>query len=139
MSLSPDVETILNTGARLAHLVTINPDGSPHVTIVWTGVADGAIVTAHLSRWKKLKNLERDPRVTLSVETGSVNDHGLAEYLVVDGTATVHEGGAPELLQQLAHRYIGADAKFPPMDNPPPGFTLRITPTKVGGIGPWKS
>jgi hypothetical protein len=41
------------------------------------------------------------------------------------------------LLQKLAHRYIGPDAVFPPMPNPPAGFTIHITPTKIRGMGPW--
>jgi hypothetical protein len=32
---------------------------------------------------------------------------------------------------------IGPDAKFPPMDDPPPGFVTHISITKVGGHGPW--
>jgi hypothetical protein len=55
----------------------------------------------------------------------------------VEGTARLTEGGAPQLLQHLAHRYIGPDAKFPLMDNPPDGMIIRITPTKIRGMGPW--
>jgi hypothetical protein len=50
-----------------------------------------------------------------------VNAIGPANYLVVHGRAPVTEGGAPELLQQLARRYLGPDVKFPPMPDPPPG------------------
>mgnify|MGYP003526102401 CR=1 FL=1 len=121
-ALTADAEQILNTGARLAHLVTINPDGSPHATIVWTGVRDGEIVTAHLGLWKKLRNVERDPRVVLSVETGHRNEMGLDEYLVVEGTAEIVEGGAPELLQELAERYLGRGVKCRPMYERPPGY-----------------
>jgi PPOX class probable F420-dependent enzyme len=127
--LTPQMVDLLNTGARLVHLVTMNPDGSPHVTIVWSGVDDGEIVTAHLGKWRKLRNIERDPRVVLSVETGARNDYGLDGYLVVEGTAAIHEGGAPELLQRLAERYMGPGVTFPPMPDPPPGFVLHITPT----------
>src|SRR5215207_8344241 len=62
---------------------------------------------------------------------------GLDEYLVVHGTARITEGGAPELLQRLAEVYIGPGVKFPPMEDPPPGYVLHITPTRVGGVGPW--
>ena len=53
---------------------------------------------------------------------------GLDEYLVVRGAARVTEGGAAELLQRLAHVYLSPDTRFPPGDNPPPGYVLRITP-----------
>ena len=128
------------TAGHLVHLVTTNPDGSPQVAIVWVGLEGGEIVSAHLSpTQQKLRNLARDPRVALSLETGGRNEHGLDHYLVVHGTARITEGGAPELLQRLAHVYLGPDVRFPPMDEPPPGVIVRITPTKVGGVGPWTS
>jgi hypothetical protein len=61
----------------------------------------------------------------------------LLEYLVVYGTARVTEGGAAEVLQRLAHTYLGPDVVFPPMPDPPPGFVTRITPERLGGVGPW--
>jgi hypothetical protein len=75
--------------------------------------------------------------VTLSLETGVTNAMGLREYLVVHGRATIEEGGGPELLQRLAHTYLGPDVTFPPMPDPPPGFRLRIAAERLGGIGPW--
>jgi PPOX class probable F420-dependent enzyme len=122
---------------QLAHLVTLNPDGSPQITCVWVGLEADEIVSGHLGRWQKLRNIERDPRVSLSIETTRTNELGLREYLVVHGRARIQEGGAPELLQRLAHTYIGPDVTFPPMPDPPPGFVARITPERFGGVGPW--
>lgn len=126
------------TSGKLAHLVTLNPDGSPQITLVWVGLEDGEIVCAHLGAYQKVKNLERDARVALSMETGGKNEHGLDHYLVVSGRARVTEGGAPELLQRLAHTYIGPNVKFPPMDNPPSGYVTHIVAERVSGIGPWR-
>jgi len=136
--------TVLPDSARevlesdgLAHLVTLNPDGSPQVTCVWVGLEDDEIVCAHLGRFQKVKNIERDPRVALSVEAPGENAIGLKHYLVVHGKARITEGGAPELLQKLAGTYVGPGVKFPPMPDPPPGVVTRITPERVGGMGPW--
>jgi PPOX class probable F420-dependent enzyme len=138
ITLNDELRTALSAG-HLAHLVTINSDGSPQVAIVWVGVDGDQIVSAHLSdRQQKLRNVRRDPRVALSLETGGRNEFGLDHYLVVHGRARVEPGGAPELLQQLAHVYLGPDVKFPPMDNPPPGVIVRITPERVAGVGPWQ-
>jgi hypothetical protein len=49
----------------------------------------------------------------------------------------VTEGGGPELLQELAHVYLGPDVKFPAFDDPPPGVVVHITPERIGGVGPW--
>lgn len=61
---------------------------------------------------------------------------GTAQYLVIDGTARITEGGAPELLQRLARTYIALDAVFPAMPDPPPGFVTRVRIERVSGIGP---
>ena len=126
------------TAGHLAHMVTINADGSPQVAIVWVGLDGDEIVSAHLSgAQQKLRNIARDPRVVISMVTGGRNEYGLDHYLVVKGEARITEGGGPELLQRLAHVYLGPDVKFPPMDEPPAGFIVRVTPSKVGGVGPW--
>jgi len=122
---------------RLAHLVTLNPDGSPQISCVWVGLEGDEIVSGHLGTWQKVRNIERDPRVALSIEAKETNELGLQEYLVVHGGARIQEGGAPELLQKLARTYIGPDAVFPPMSDPPPGFVMRITAERIGGVGPW--
>jgi PPOX class probable F420-dependent enzyme len=138
MELSEEVRAALTAG-HLAHLVTLEPDGSPQVTMVWVGLEDDEIVAGHLGVWRKVANIGRDPRVALSLETGGRAANGLAEYLVVYGTARITEGGAPELLQRLAHVYLGSDVKFPPMENPPAGYVTRIKPERLGGVGPWRS
>ena len=135
-NLPLDARVLLESD-RIAHMTTINPDGWPQVTCVWVGLDGDEILTAHLPRNQKVKNVERDPRVVLSVEGADDNELGLREYLVVRGHARVEEGGAPELLQSLARVYLGPDVKFPPMDDPPPGYVIRTTPERIGGVGPW--
>jgi PPOX class probable F420-dependent enzyme len=123
--------------ASLAHLVTLNPDGSPQVTIVWAGLEGEEILIGHLPNHRKLRNIRNDSRVALSVETGERNAAGLNEYLVIYGTARVTEGGAAELLQELARTYLGPGVRFPPMDNPPPGYITHIAVDRISGVGPW--
>jgi PPOX class probable F420-dependent enzyme len=135
--LSDGAKDLIRSGA-LGHLVTIGGDGSPQVTCVWVAVEGDELLTAHLNpNQQKLKNVARDPRVVVTFEGTEVHDPGLREYLVVHGTASIEEGGAPELLQELAYAYLGPDVRFPPMDEPPPGVRMRIQVGKVGGVGPW--
>ena len=133
----PDTAREVLEGPHLAHVVTMNPDGSPQVSCVWVGLDGDDVVFASLGPWRKLRNLERDPRVAVSVEAPGTNAMGMQEYLVLQGTATVQLGGGPELLQELAHVYLGPDVKFPPMDDPPPGSVVRITVDSITGVGPW--
>ena len=133
----PDSARPLLESPALAHLVTLNEDGSPQVTCVWVGLDGDEIVCAHLPRQRKVLNMERDARVALSLEAGGQNPMGLTHYLVVYGTASITEGGAPELLQRLAETYLGAGTKFPPMSDPPPGYITHIKVDRVAGVGPW--
>jgi PPOX class probable F420-dependent enzyme len=136
MELPSSARRVLESDVA-ATLVTLNEDGSPHVTVAWVGLENDEVVIGTLPEQRKLRNMRRDPRVALSIQTGNLNDYGLLEYLVIRGRARVTEGGAPEVLQRLAHTYLGPDVRFPPMPNPPPGFVTRITVESVGGLGPW--
>jgi PPOX class probable F420-dependent enzyme len=118
MTWLPDTARAVLESPALAHLVTLNPDGSPQVSIVWVGLDGDEIVAAHLPEHRKVRNIRHDSRVALSIETDTRNAMGLTEYLVVYGTARITEGGAAELLQRLAHTYLGPDVRFPLMDNP---------------------
>ncbi len=130
------VRELIESGP-LAHLVTINADGSPQVTIVWIGIEDEEIVAGHLSRHRKVENVLRDPRVAVSLEAAGTNSIGMRDYAVLYGQARITEGGAPELLQRLARIYVAPDATFPPMPDPPPGYVTRIRVERVTGQGPW--
>ncbi len=137
MELPESARKLIEEGA-LGHLVTINEDGSPQVTCVWVAVEGDDLVTAHLkSDQRKIENVRRDQRVTVSFEGSEIQPPGLKQYLIVHGRASLEEGGAPELLQQLAHVYLGPEVKFPPMPDPPPGVRMRIAIERIGGIGPW--
>ncbi len=137
MSLPDSAKELIRSGA-LGHLVTLGSDGTPQVTCVWVAVDGDDLLTAHLNtQQRKLENVRRDPRVAISFEGTAIRPPGLREHLVVRGRATIEEGGAADLLQELAHVHLGPDVRFPPMDDPPPGVRLRITVERVSGIGAW--
>ncbi len=127
------------TAGRLAHLVTLEPDGRPQVTVVWVGLDGDQIVSGHMGEWRKVQNIRRDPRVALSIEAEGRSEQGLDHYLVVYGQAEVVPGGAAPLLQRLAEVYLGPGVKFPPVDDPSLGSVVRITPERIAGVGPWKA
>jgi len=134
--LNPPARNLLESDA-LVHLVTLNADGSPQLSCVWVGLDGDDIVSGHMDPRQKLRNVRRDPRVVLSVEGPNINRVGLREYLVVHGSGRVEEGGARDLLQRLAHVYLGPNIVFPPPQYDTPGYVLRITPDRIGGVGPW--
>jgi PPOX class probable F420-dependent enzyme len=136
MPVSEAIRAFLGTGP-LAHVVTLNDDGSPDVTMAWVGVEDDELVIGTLPDQRKLDNLRRDPRIAVSFESPHRNQWGLNEYLVIRGRARVTDGGAAELLQRLAHVYLGPDVVFPGMADPPPGWVIRIAVERVSGVGDW--
>ena len=139
MARLPESARALVESGALAHLVTRNPDGSPQISCVWVGLDGDELVSGHLSRsQRKLANVVRDPRVSLSMEAQETNEIGMRHYLVIHGRARITEGGAADLLQRLAHVYIGPDVHFPPMPEPPPGFVMHIEVDRIGGVGPWE-
>jgi PPOX class probable F420-dependent enzyme len=136
MQIPQTARDLIESGP-IAHVTTLNSDGSPDVSLAWVGLEEDEIVMGTLGDQRKLKNVRRDPRVALSIHTDEINEFGLNRYLVLQGTARVTQGGAPELLQRLAHTYLGPEVKFPPMPDPPPGFVTRVTVEKIKGVGPW--
>jgi PPOX class probable F420-dependent enzyme len=137
MSTIPRSARLLIESGRLAHLVTINPDGSPRVSVVWVGLEGDELVLAHLGDGQKMRNVERDARVALSIEGTETEPPGLQRYLVMYGTARLTAGGGPQLLQELAHVYLGPTVRFPAFENPPPGRIMHITIDRIAGVGPW--
>ncbi len=70
--LSSEAHELL-ASAALASVVTLNADGSPHVSSAWVGVEEGEIVFATIDDQKKLRNIRRDPRVALTLHADRIN------------------------------------------------------------------
>jgi PPOX class probable F420-dependent enzyme len=136
MELDDSARALIGPGAD-ATLVTINPDGSPQVSLIWVALQstpDGdELVSAHLSEYQKTRNIRRDPRVAVTI-VAKRQPGQQTPYLSVTGTARIVEGGAPELLKELAEAMLGSSEHFPP-PNAPAGLLTRIHIDKVGGIG----
>jgi predicted pyridoxine 5'-phosphate oxidase superfamily flavin-nucleotide-binding protein len=75
------IRALVSTGP-LAHLTTLNSDGSPQVTVVWVRIEDDEFVTARLDEHRKIKNICNDGRVALSFLGKGRNPLGLLEYVV---------------------------------------------------------
>lgn len=139
MRLNDSARALVGSGAD-ATLVTLNPDGGPQVSVVWVALRSmpegDELLTAHLGVYQKVRNVRRDPRVAVTI-LGSDPAALMTPYLAINGTADILEGGAPELLSDLAASLAPAGSGFPPQDAPP-GYITRIRIEKVGGVGPWK-
>ena len=139
MSLvSPELRDLLATGP-LATVATIDPDGTPHVTLSWAGLDGDEIVMATFFNLgqRKLRNLRRDPRVVLTFHAKEFSGQGLWPYAVVQGRVVrITEGGALAVMDRLAEFYIGPGQQYP-MRDAPDGVVIHIAVDRVYGQGPW--
>jgi PPOX class probable F420-dependent enzyme len=132
-----ELRTLIESGP-LAHLSTINADGSPQVTVVWIGLDGDDVVSGHLTYREKLRNIERDPRVVLSFDAPRVPGVFLDEYAVLRARAVVQPSDeAWALLDRLTKVYVAPDAEFPAPKGP--GYIARYSIERIGGVGPWVS
>lgn len=135
--LPKTLRDLIETGP-LAHLATVNANGSPQATVIWIGLDGDDIVSAHMSLYQKIRNIQREPRVVLSIEAPSPPGVFLAEHAILYATATVEEGGARDLLTRLGKLYVAPDFTFP-LPEGAEGYVLRYTVDRIGGVGPWTS
>jgi PPOX class probable F420-dependent enzyme len=136
MSVLPDELRDLIASGPLAHLSTVNADGSPQVTVIWIGLDGDDLVSGHMSWYTKLRNIERDPRVVLSFEAPREPGVFLNPYVVLRARAAVEPSdGAWDLLNRLAKVYMSPETEFPAPKRP--GYIVRYSIERVGGVGPW--
>ncbi|HWC28966.1 MAG TPA: PPOX class F420-dependent oxidoreductase [Dehalococcoidia bacterium] len=117
IELTPEQQRLL-LEPNLAHLATLNRDGSIQSTPLWVDFVDGYVLVNTAEGRQKPKNVRRDPRVTLSV----VDRNNGQRYLEIRGHVVelVHEG-AYEHLGMLARKYAG-----PRANNPAPQTQQRV-------------
>jgi PPOX class probable F420-dependent enzyme len=120
----------------MAHLATINRDGTPQVSVIWVGLDGDDLVSGHMGRWLKVRNVERDPRVVISFDAPREAGVFLNPYAVLYCHATVEPTEAAwDLLDRLTKVYLSPDAEFPAPRGP--GYILRYAVERIGGVGPW--
>ncbi len=123
--LLDDHDIELLRSRALAHFATVMPDGSPHVSPVWIDYADGMILVNTAEGRAKWRNVQRDPRVALSV--ANVDDP--YDMIAIQGRVVemTHEG-ANEHIDKLSERYRG---KTPYGRYIPKRVLLKILPERI--------
>lgn len=102
----PESHVDVFEGESFGHLATMMPDGTPQVTPVWVDHDDREAVLVNTARGRqKERNIERDPRVGISV----LDPENPYRYVSVRGEATLTEEGAVEHIDALARRYMGRE------------------------------
>lgn len=92
-------------GPNFATLATIQPDGSPQLSVVWVTREGQDVVFSTTRGRRKELNLEADNRCTLLLS----DPENPYSYLEIRGAASITEEGGRELIDALANKYLGKD------------------------------
>jgi PPOX class probable F420-dependent enzyme len=86
-------------------------DGFPHLMPLWFVVRAGRIWAWTYAKSQKVKNLERDPRATLQVETGL--DYAELRGVMLRCDVEIHRDVdvVVDFAMELVSRYMGGDAE----------------------------
>ena len=79
-------------------VATINKDGTPHLSTLWFDVVNGEIVFETFTKSQKIKNLQRDNRISCLLEDGLVYEK--LRGVQINGVAELVD--SPDQVQQLA-------------------------------------
>jgi PPOX class probable F420-dependent enzyme len=119
----------LVTGKNFAHLGTVRKGGRPQVTPVWVDYDGKHVLVNTEQKRAKVKNMKRDPRVTLSV----LNQENPYEYVTISGRVVeITASGGAEHIDKLAQKYMGQE-KYPLNQPGDVRVIVRIEPERVTG------
>ncbi len=130
-TLSDDLKNLIDSSPVFATVATIQPDGSPQLSVTWiTRDGDDLLVSTAAGR-RKEQNIRRDPRVTVMINPADAP----YTYAEIRGEASLTTEGGPELIDELSRKYTGKDyVDFNPGSrNDAERVVIRITPRKVVG------
>jgi PPOX class probable F420-dependent enzyme len=130
IALPQSVKTLLLDKAY-GHVVTVNGQGPPQVTMVWMDVDGDEVIFNTAEGRRKAENLRLDPHIIVSVQDRS----NPQAYAVFHGKARVTETGADEHIDKLAKRFLGAD-KYQFRQPGEKRLIVRISVDRIGGYGP---
>jgi PPOX class probable F420-dependent enzyme len=131
MATLTEKQAALFTERNWGVIATIREDGSPQATPVWIDYDGENILINSAYGRSKVKNIERDPRATVTVLPAEDQQSG---YVMVSGTARLVDEGALEHINMLAKKYLGAD-KYPYLGPGEKRVIIEIHPERIDGFG----
>jgi PPOX class probable F420-dependent enzyme len=127
MASIPDEAGHLFENKDVAHVATLNKDGSPQNSAVWID-REGDLVTFNTTKgYLKARNLERDGRVAISI---TALDNPYENLLIRGEVAEITPEGAEDQIDRLARRYMGVDT-YPYRREGEERLVVKIQPRKV--------
>ena len=122
-----DATIKLVDGRNYAVVGTVNPDGSPHTSVVWISRDNGDLIFTTLEGRVKHRNMLRDPRVSISV----IDSADPENYIELRGRASITPDVGRRVDTQLSWKYDGRD---PAQDRPGAvRVVVRVVVEKAAG------
>ncbi|MFF7471431.1 TIGR03618 family F420-dependent PPOX class oxidoreductase [Streptomyces sp. NPDC008092] len=110
---------------NFASVATLGPDGAPHNSVVWVKREGDAVLFSSTDGRQKVRNLRRDPRISLTV-FDLANPYHSAE---IRGTAEILPDEDKRLPHELSHKYLGID---PPAEkDDETRLIIRVVPRRI--------
>jgi PPOX class probable F420-dependent enzyme len=126
IALSADVRALID-GPNFATVATLDPDGAPQTSIVWIALDGDALVFSATEDRRKVRNLRRDPRVSISISDAR-NPY---RHTQLRGTVTISPDPDKALPKTLSHKYLGQDP--PPEGSEVERVIVRMQVERVAG------
>ncbi len=107
ITLEPEEQRRLIEDQRVVAVASLGPRGWPHVMPLWYVPREGEIWIYTYAKSQKVRNLERDPRATLLIETG--REYTELRGVQIEAEAEIHRDHETvfELAKELTSRYAG--------------------------------
>jgi len=95
-------------GRHTMEVATFNHDGSIHLVAMWYGFLDGRLAFQTFTKSQKVRNLQRDPRLTVLVEAGEQYDELRGVEIVGCARVTDDPAVVVAVARSVARRYFSA-------------------------------
>jgi PPOX class probable F420-dependent enzyme len=126
LTLSDDVRALID-GKNFATVATLDPGGGPQTSVVWVGLDDGDLVFSATEDRRKVRNLRRDPRASVSI-TDAANPY---RHTQLRGSVTITADPGKTLPKTLSHKYLAQDP--PPEGDDVERVVVRLHVEKIAG------
>ena len=113
-------------GRVFVTVATIEPDGRPHLSVLWVARDGDDILLSTVRGRRKERNLSRDPRITVC----AFPEDNPYSYLEVRGVATMTDEGGDDLINALSAKYRGV-TPYPGIGPDEPRVVIRVRAEKV--------
>lgn len=130
MTTLPDtLKTVLDSRA-FAHLTTLDPDGTPQTTAMWIMRDGDRIVFNTAEGRRKWRNLQRDPRISISI---SKQDDPYQNWSIQGRVVEMRTADGVDVIDALARKYLDGVDRYPWLTPGQVRVTIVVEPTRVAG------